>query len=811
MKFMKDMDDGARDDNVIIIEITGSNGAEKMDLKDFLVSTRMYIPGHDSDFVTIKPKRITDNTTGKEVLYWYALYDLCLVTPQSSVQIKIDNKKGEFTGSMLGKVDPVQTFRVVCVEKDSDWFTPRQEHAACNTWDQKLWVFGGQNFIGERTNFLNDLLYYDELSNKWVEIKPKGPVPKPRHGHLMFCYYNYLVVYGGQGENQHIYGDLWMFDVVKEDWHQIMDAENVHNLIHQDIEGIIPSPRVFAAGELNEKFGAAYITGGKTKDFKTVCDMWVLNLEKMVEYVEQPTETAFVNIWQRKDVTNDMQTYFCRWGHTTGFVDSRYMLVYGGVNQDDKVVRDSFVFDMLEYYIVPLNEMGDKPSVRLTNSNLLEAGNGMMTLYGGEDVSHRGHFTDIWHLRIHVEKAHVDFTKFDYKKGDHEHQILSWRYGFTLHYLKSQNDPVMIGGTYGNHQESQIMLVLPEDKCADQGHFEEGLCVPCPRGSIFSNFTTECQWCPLNSYFNEDLTNYFESECDPCPAGTVGGYDMECVACESGTIYDASANYQNCRPCQAQSVCPLGTKYEFSALEFAPLFDDVVVKNVPETYKPEGDAVDRTASVVFFIWSLLGTLILVIIALMNNACKEKSLFVFREIDLLPITGGNRKRWIGGIITVFYFMIIFIIINGFLMHWLFYNRRIESSEVTELTHHSSLPESFKLEIVLYSSVVLEDHNKKSDREDGKAIGVDLCPQIYLINSAYFDYAEEKNFTCQRTQLSEFTDAYTLNFVAKNIMGMNPRGETVRFNVESEYSRIFHFFKWEFMSIWEWEGKYPSAYS
>jgi N-acetylneuraminic acid mutarotase len=105
------------------------------------------------------------------------------------------------------------------VEKDSDWFTPRQEHAACNTWDQKLWVFGGQNFIGERTNFLNDLLYYDELSNKWVEIKPKGPVPKPRHGHLMFCYYNYLVVYGGQGENQHIYGDLWMFDVVKEDWH----------------------------------------------------------------------------------------------------------------------------------------------------------------------------------------------------------------------------------------------------------------------------------------------------------------------------------------------------------------------------------------------------------------------------------------------------------------------------------------------------------------------------------------------------------------------------------------------------------------
>lgn len=43
------------------------------------------------------------------------------------------------------------------------------------------------------------------------------------------------------------------------------------------------------------------------------------------------------------------------------------------------------MFDMYEFFVIELEEIGDKPVERLTNSNLLESGNGMMTLYGGED------------------------------------------------------------------------------------------------------------------------------------------------------------------------------------------------------------------------------------------------------------------------------------------------------------------------------------------------------------------------------------------------------------------------------------------
>jgi len=139
--------------------------------------------------------------------------------------------------------------------------------------------------------------------------------------------------------------------------------------------------------------------------------------------------------------------------------------------------------------------------VRLSNSNLLEAGNGMLTLYGGEDYERKGHYTDIWHLQIVINNqtgedvAQVKYTKVDYEGEDRNYQILSWRKGFTLHYLKSQDNPVMIGGTFGNHQESQILVVLPEKKCEDIQHFREGQCVSCPTGSKYNKVSKECDWC----------------------------------------------------------------------------------------------------------------------------------------------------------------------------------------------------------------------------------------------------------------------------------------------------------------------------
>lgn len=48
----------------------------------------------------------------------------------------------------------------------------------------------------------------------------------------MICVYDYLIVFGGQGENGQIYGDLWVFDIRKADWIRVMDTDKVHELKH---------------------------------------------------------------------------------------------------------------------------------------------------------------------------------------------------------------------------------------------------------------------------------------------------------------------------------------------------------------------------------------------------------------------------------------------------------------------------------------------------------------------------------------------------------------------------------------------------
>lgn len=89
--------------------------------------------------------------------------------------------------------------------------------------------------------------------------------------------------------------------------------------------------------------------------------MWSLNVDWAVQYVENPKEIRMENIWTRLDL--DDPTIFCRWGHSTGFVNNRYMLVYGGINHQNYMVRDSFVFDMYEFFVIELEEEGDKPVV----------------------------------------------------------------------------------------------------------------------------------------------------------------------------------------------------------------------------------------------------------------------------------------------------------------------------------------------------------------------------------------------------------------------------------------------------------------
>ena len=116
-----------------------------------------------------------------------------------------------------------------------------------------------------------------------------------------------------------------------------------------------------------------------------------------------------------------------------------------------------------------------------------------MILYGGEDPQGRGSFNDLWHLRVHLQDNHVHYSPGIYKQ-DHEHYILSWRHGFTLHYLKNLKDPMMVGGTFGNGQQTTMLMTIPETKCDSFDKFINGSCSPCPVGKEMTPHQ-ECNSC----------------------------------------------------------------------------------------------------------------------------------------------------------------------------------------------------------------------------------------------------------------------------------------------------------------------------
>ena len=58
--------------------------------------------------------------------------------------------------------------------------------------------------------------------------------------------------------------------------------------MHLNVVGVLPDGRAQMDGCVMEQFGAAIMVGGKFKDGQTLCDMWVLDLDAVIYFVENP-------------------------------------------------------------------------------------------------------------------------------------------------------------------------------------------------------------------------------------------------------------------------------------------------------------------------------------------------------------------------------------------------------------------------------------------------------------------------------------------------------------------------------------------
>lgn len=68
-----------------------------------------------------------------------------------------------------------------------------------------------------------------------------------------------------------------------------------------------------------------------------------------------------------------------------------------------------------------------------------------------------------------------------------------------------------------------------------------------------------------------------------------------------------------------------------------------------------------------------------------------------------------------------------------------------------------------------------------------------------------------FDCSRKLLSNGTEEYNFSLLVKHIEDEAAEFAYARFNIETDYTQVFHFIKWEYWNIWDFYDRIPTAYS
>jgi len=170
-------------------------------------------------------------------------------------------------------------------------------------------------------------------------------------------------------------------------------------------------------------------------------------------------------------------------------------------------------------------------------------------------------------------------------------------------------------------------------------------------------------------------------------------------------------------------------------------------------FNPDGEKIDLTPYFTIGAIGVLSVGLLVFISIFMSQCREKSLIIFKELDLVGLTGKN-KSFLGGVVTLYYFMIVGLIVLGFIVHYAFFNSWLEMQEYQQTGHWEFVTSGWNIELKFYSSLIEEPSTKVIDLNNPHAASNldntlnDLCFKdlIKYHASDYFELGHLKKHVC-----------------------------------------------------------------
>ena len=487
--------------------------------------------------------------------------------------------------------------------------------------------------------------YYNDNENKWITVNHQTKIsPEPRFGMKLFWYYNYLIMFGGEGENGKVHGDLWIFDIIRSYWYKILDSTTLYD-VDENLEKESPKSRVFYGGEILVKYGTAIIIGGKGEDDSVICDIWSLDIEKAIQQIEDQNP-KITKMFNRIPIPVRNKDQLWRYGLETTLIDETTLLIFGG-GANSRTSR-SVIFNILTNQLSELKSNGEAPSNRF-HYGMLDSGNGVSLLFGGKEESSyiNNTLSDFWMLKTNKYNNSIKYIKYN-TKSEMFNMLFAWREGFSIHHSPTLNHPIVIGGGFGNNQQSQALLLLPTIVWENYEDFLKDHWTPCSRGSYYNPSLKEWEWCTMEQFFSEDFNNYFKSKWKFWPPGTIGSQSGGWTAWQPGYIYDPEIK-GSCRLWADDKFCPFATKFAFSKTKSDNPIESIQYLHSPEIYKEMISKYDNST-----VWVLVAMVVLYafiysafFICIFWNATRKYGIKILKEIDLNPITGGDKRLVIGG--------------------------------------------------------------------------------------------------------------------------------------------------------------------
>ena len=155
--------------------------------------------------------------------------------------------------------------------------------------DEKLVIFGGHFLSGgseekggeeSRFAYLNEVWVFDIRREEWHKMDCAGEkknIPQPRYGHSALLFGARMFIFGGKGEKNQLFNDIFFLDLVEWRWESVTSLSKP------------PVPRLFHAFE---QVGRKMVIHGGWDGNSSFSDLHIFDTDSFTW--TSPSTTGFV-------------------------------------------------------------------------------------------------------------------------------------------------------------------------------------------------------------------------------------------------------------------------------------------------------------------------------------------------------------------------------------------------------------------------------------------------------------------------------------------------------------------------------------